>query len=105
MDQQEPETVLQVYLKADEERMKGLSIKIYRTISRDPGAQAEFLARFMTDEDGNYLEEEDAFAILDELALEDMTAAYKELWAAMKDAAAPKKRKKRSTKARFSTSR
>jgi hypothetical protein len=45
----------------------------------------------MTDEDGNYLDKEDALDILDELTLGDMKEAGAAVEQAIREAAAPKK--------------
>lgn len=78
-----------INLKVTEERIQGVKVGILRKIETSTTAQFAFLARFMTDEDGEYLDEEDAYEILDEIPLGDIAEIMTDLRAAMEEAAVP----------------
>jgi hypothetical protein len=96
------EEVLTIRITADSDRMGGMSNKTLRTVEKSPAAQYDFVAHFMTDEDGNYLDYDDAIEILDELTVDDLNDAFKQIQAAFYEAAAPKKSGRKSTKRRGS---
>lgn len=78
-------------LKVTQERMKGLKIGVLRKIETSPASQFAFVAHFMTGEDSEYLGLDEAYKILDELALSDIEEITGQLKEAMDEAAFPKK--------------
>jgi len=99
----EADEVLEVRLRPNADRLKGLSGKAYRSLQSDPNSQFEFLALFMVDANGGYLSKDAAFAILDQLTVEQIGAAIQQLSGVMGESAAPKASGRPSTKARIST--
>ena len=96
------EDVLQIRLRPTEERLKGIKGRVYRKIQTDPDSQMRFIARFMVNAQGQYMDEDDALEILDELTMEEITETAEELGALLQDFAAPKARGRQSTERRIS---
>ncbi len=61
-----------------------------------------FIARFMVNAQGQYMDEDDALDILDELTMEEITETAEELGALLQDFAAPKASGRQSTERRIS---
>lgn len=76
--------------KVTEERLKGVKLGFLRKMQGDFNMTLEYVARFVCDEDGRYLEEEDAFEILDEYTVADLDEIAVELQKAM-ETVVPKK--------------
>ena len=98
-DETEHDQPLTIAVIATEERLQGLSNRTLRNIRTDPAAMFDYIAHFMVDENNRWLDREEALEILDELTFAEATDAARAIEEAMKEAAAPKKSARKSTRA------
>lgn len=78
-----------IKLKVTEERLKGTRAGVFRKLESSAAVQFEFVARFMIDENGEYLTETQAYEILDELPMSEIGDIMRQLRQAMEEAAVP----------------
>lgn len=81
---------LTIRLVPSQERLERMKTGILMKLEDSFKAQCQFLARFMVNSDGTYMDEDKALDILSDLPLEDTGKAAEALMAALKDLAAPK---------------
>jgi len=96
----EHDDTLTIRIQVSEERLEGLSNRTLRNIRTDPAAMFEYIAHFMTDEDGAWLDREEALDILDELTFAEAKEAAAAVEEAMRQAAAPKASARKSIRGR-----
>lgn len=80
----------EITFRATPERFQGLKIGVQRKLGQDFGANVRYLAHFMVDEDGEWLDEDDALAILDEHTRGELGEMYDQLNTAIEDGIVPK---------------
>lgn len=81
--------VLQIRLKADQDKLKGLKWGDYRRMKNDPEAQHHFVSMFLVDAEGQSLSQSDADALLDELTIEQVGDLFGRIQSEMETAVVP----------------
>lgn len=105
VDDDGAEEELEIRFSVTEDRLRGMKAGIWRRAEQSATAQFELVAQFMVDENGVYLSQDDAYAILDDLTLDDLGEVFQALYKAMTDAVVPKKAGRQSIARRTSTTR
>jgi uncharacterized protein YutE (UPF0331/DUF86 family) len=93
----ETDDKLTIHIHATPERLEGMSNRTLRLLQKSPEAMYDYVAHFMVDENGDYLDYEEAIDILDDLTLADMKEAGAAVEQAIREAAAPKSSGRKST--------
>jgi hypothetical protein len=85
----------EVTLKVTQERMRGMKVGVLRKLENSVSAQFAFIALFMVDADGNYMDEAAAYEILDEVELGEIEEIAGQLKDSLEAVAVPKASKRR----------
>jgi hypothetical protein len=85
----------EVTLKVTQERMRGMKVGVLRKLESSVSAQFAFIALFMVDDDGNYLDEAAAYEILDEVELGEIEEIAGQLKDSLEAVAVPKASRRR----------
>jgi len=89
-----------IRVHATPERLEGMSNRTLRLLQKSPEAMYDYVAHFMVDDNGDYLDYDAAIDILDVLTLADMKEAGAAVEQAIREAAAPKSSGRKSTNRR-----
>jgi len=87
---EETDDKVTIRVHATPERLEGMSNRTLRLLQKSPEAMYDYVAHFMIDDNGDYLDKDDALQILDDLTLADMKEAGAAVEQAIREAAAPK---------------